>query len=112
MAFKPTSSVKEFKQPESFAKREQKKLATEATAELVSLEEERLYREGVVSIRDLIAPAAFNVESNFLQIGNIYCRTIFVSSYPRYISIGSDLSFLLDAAAEKAAFVRGLKAGK
>ena len=35
-----------------------------------------------------------------------------VAEGARYISIGSDLSFLLDAAAEKAAFVRGLKAGK
>lgn len=88
MAFKPTSSAAEFKQPESLATREKKKLATQAESELVTLEEERIYREGVVSIRDLIAPAAFNVESNFLQIGNIYCRTVFVSSYPRYISIG------------------------
>ena len=88
MAFKPTSSLKEFKQPESFASREKKELATQAESEMVSLEEERLYREGVVSIRDLIAPAAFDVQSNFLQIGNIFCRTIFVSSYPRYISIG------------------------
>ncbi|MEK7625038.1 MAG: DUF87 domain-containing protein [Patescibacteria group bacterium] len=88
MAFKPTSSTTEFKQPESFASREKKELATQAESEMVSLEEERLYREGVVSIRDLIAPAAFDVQSNFLQIGNIFCRTIFVSSYPRYISIG------------------------
>lgn len=88
MAFKPTGSLKEFKQPESFATQEKKKLASQAESELITLEEERIYREGVVSIRDLIAPAAFSVESNFVQIGNIYCRTIFVSSYPRFISIG------------------------
>ncbi len=88
MAFKPTISQKETKATESFATREQQKIAAAAESESISLEEERLYREGVVSIRDLIAPAAFNVESNFLQIGNIFCRTIFISSYPRYISIG------------------------
>ncbi len=55
---------------------------------LVTLEEERVYREGTVSLRDLIAPSAFNVESNFLQLGSIFLRTIFVVSYPRYISIG------------------------
>ncbi len=55
---------------------------------LVSLEEERVYREGTVALRDLIAPSAFNVESNFLQLGSIFLRTIFVVSYPRYISIG------------------------
>ncbi len=57
-------------------------------AELVTLEEERVYREGTVAVRDLIAPSAFNVESNFLQLGSIFLRTIFVVSYPRYISIG------------------------
>ncbi len=88
MAFKPTINQKESKASASFATAEQKKMVATAETELVSLEEERIYREGVVSIRDLIAPAAFNVESNFLQIGNVYCRTIFVSSYPRYISIG------------------------
>ncbi len=55
---------------------------------LVSLQEERVYREGTVALRDLIAPSAFNVESNFLQLGSIFLRTIFVVSYPRYISIG------------------------
>lgn len=55
---------------------------------LVTLEEERVYREGTVALRDLIAPSAFNVESNFLQLGSVFLRTIFVVSYPRYISIG------------------------
>ena len=55
---------------------------------MVTLEEEKIYREGVVSIRDLIAPAAFNVESSFLQLGNQFCRTIFIMTYPRYISVG------------------------
>ncbi len=88
MAFKPSVDTKEFKPPESLATREQKKLTATAASELISLEEERIYREGVVSIRDLIAPAAFDVQSHFIQIGNIFCRTIFISSYPRYISIG------------------------
>lgn len=55
---------------------------------LITLEEERVYREGTVALRDLIAPSAFNVESNFLQLGSTFLRTIFVVSYPRYISIG------------------------
>ncbi len=66
----------------------QEELAKQSGAELITLEEERVYREGVVSIRDLIAPAVFNVESNFIQLGTTYCRTIFIVSYPRYISIG------------------------
>lgn len=88
MAFKPTISAKEVKQAESFATKEKNKIAVSSEAEIITLEEERLYREGAVSIRDLVAPAAFNVESNFIQLGTAFCRTIFVMSYPRYISIG------------------------
>ncbi|HRH23787.1 MAG TPA: DUF87 domain-containing protein [Candidatus Magasanikbacteria bacterium] len=79
-------------QPVSFESKN-KRLASSADKKktdetLVTLEEERVYREGTVSLRDLIAPSAFNVESNFLQLGSIFLRTIFVVSYPRYISIG------------------------
>jgi len=56
--------------------------------ELITLEEERVYREGTVAIRDLIAPSAFRVETNFIQLGSIFLRTIFVVDYPRYISVG------------------------
>ncbi|HBU06817.1 MAG TPA: conjugal transfer protein TraC [Candidatus Magasanikbacteria bacterium] len=56
--------------------------------ELITLEEERLYREGTVQIKDLIAPSAFKVESNFVQLGETFLRTIYVITYPRYISVG------------------------
>ncbi len=56
--------------------------------DLISLEEERLFREGTVAIRDLIAPSAFRVESSFVQLGDIYLRTLFVITYPRYITVG------------------------
>ena len=56
--------------------------------QLITLEEERVYREGTVTIRDLIAPSAFKVESSFLQLGRVFLRTLFVVSYPRYINVG------------------------
>ena len=62
--------------------------------DLISLEEERVYREGTVAIRDLIAPSAFKVDSSFLQLGNILLRTIFITSYPRYISVGWNATIL------------------
>ncbi|OGH70650.1 MAG: conjugal transfer protein TraC [Candidatus Magasanikbacteria bacterium RIFCSPHIGHO2_02_FULL_51_14] len=55
---------------------------------MITLEEERVYRVGVVEIRDLIAPSALRVESNFLQLGNVFARTMYVITYPRYISVG------------------------
>jgi len=56
--------------------------------ELISLEEEKAYREGTVAIRDLIAPSAFRVETNYVQLGDTFLRTIFVITYPRYIAVG------------------------
>ncbi|MFA6228186.1 MAG: DUF87 domain-containing protein [Patescibacteria group bacterium] len=52
------------------------------------LEEERIYRRGVVSVRDLIAPAALEVNSDHIRLGELYIRTIFVFEYPRYIAVG------------------------
>src|SRR3990167_839082 len=56
--------------------------------ELITLEEERVYREGTVAIRDLVAPSALSVQSNFVQLGTTFLRTIFVITYPRYMSVG------------------------
>lgn len=53
-----------------------------------SLEEERIYRRGTVSIKDLIAPAAMKVEPSHVLLGDMYVRTIFVVTYPRYVSVG------------------------
>ncbi len=56
--------------------------------EITTLKEEQLYREGTVAIKDLIAPSAFRVESNYIQLGDIFLRTIYVITYPRYIAVG------------------------
>ncbi len=56
--------------------------------ERIQLEEERIYRRGVVSLRDLIAPAAMKVDSDCVELAGVFARTIFVITYPRYISVG------------------------
>jgi len=43
------------------------------------------YRQGMASVLDLIAPAGFKIEPNYIQFGNIYARTLFVFTYPRYV---------------------------
>ncbi len=43
------------------------------------------YQQGMASVLDLVAPAAFKVEPNYLQLGNLYVRTLFVFTYPRYV---------------------------
>jgi type IV secretory pathway VirB4 component len=88
MAFQPI--VQSNAQGPSSQKKPTKKdeLLQTAQAEREALEAERIYRTGVVNIRDIIAPAAFKVESSYVLIGEVYARTIFVVTYPRYISVG------------------------
>jgi len=52
------------------------------------LEEEKSYRRGVLTIKDLIAPASLEVKSNLIKLGDQFVRTLFVVSYPRYIGVG------------------------
>src|SRR4029077_20567143 len=52
------------------------------------IEAERVYRQGVVTVRDLIAPAALKVDPRYLQLNGQFVRTLFVVSYPRYIAVG------------------------
>jgi type IV secretory pathway VirB4 component len=56
------------------------------TEELVS--EEKTYRRGTISIKDLIAPSSFEVTPHYLKLGEKFVRTIFIITYPRFISVG------------------------
>ncbi len=40
---------------------------------------------GMVSIRDVIAPSALEVDFDVIKIGNMYYRTLFISGYPRFV---------------------------
>src|SRR3989344_2431594 len=50
------------------------------------LEAERVYRKGVSSLKDLIAPSAMKIESSHVEISGKFARTFFVLAYPRYVS--------------------------
>ncbi|MFH1822719.1 MAG: ATP-binding protein [Patescibacteria group bacterium] len=52
------------------------------------IEEEKSFRRGVLTIKDLISPASMQISSNYLRLGDKFLRTFFVISYPRYISVG------------------------
>lgn len=90
--FKPEQVKKEEAEKEKELKaKEEKEIkeiehAPEVTKELI--EEEKAYRKGAITIKDLIAPASMQVNPDYLRLGEKFVRTIFVISYPRYISIG------------------------
>ena len=53
-----------------------------------ALEAEKKYREGVTSVRDLIAPSSMAITNDYLRLGQKFVRTLFVFTYPRYVSLG------------------------
>lgn len=75
-------------QADSFQEGQRQEEERQQEEELVTLEEERLYRKGIVTIRDLIAPSSFSVKPSYVEVGDKFCRTLFVISYPRYITVG------------------------
>jgi len=48
-------------------------------------EAQRVYREGITTLRDIIAPEAFEINFNYLRLGNYHVRSFFVLTYPRYL---------------------------
>ena len=52
------------------------------------IEEEKAFRLGILSVRDLISPASMKIDSTIMRLGEKFVRTFFVVNYPRYISVG------------------------
>ncbi len=82
--FKKSENIKEVKKTDDYTVHERS--LAEITKEYI--EEEKEYRRGALSIKDLIAPASFQVSPSYLMLGEKFVRTIFVVTYPRYISVG------------------------
>lgn len=46
---------------------------------------ERIYREGLASIKDLIAPSSFELGFDHISVSGKFARSFFVFTYPRYL---------------------------
>lgn len=82
----PVSGFKPEGKPTPQQLKQQKVKELESAKQI--LEEEKIYRKGVVTVRDLIAPAAIEVTPSYIKLGELYVRTLFVFEYPRYIAVG------------------------
>lgn len=51
-------------------------------------EAELIYRQGIITMRDLIAPSSLEIDANYLRIGKRYCKTLYVYGYPRQVFTG------------------------
>lgn len=45
----------------------------------------QILAEGMLNVRDIIAPSAIEIDFSSIRIGNTYYRTFFVSGYPRFV---------------------------
>ncbi len=51
------------------------------------IEAEKIYQEGLASIKDLIAPASMDVQYDKIRMDGVYAQTFYVFSYPRYLNV-------------------------
>jgi len=65
-----------------------KKQPPKSVASQPDSETEKIYHEGLASVVDLIAPAALQVSTSYLQIGDTFAKTIFTTTYPKFLQAG------------------------
>jgi type IV secretory pathway VirB4 component len=66
----------------------------DASTKLLDLE--KTYKEGITSLRDLIAPAALTFNNSYFELNGKIARSFFVLTYPRFLSTNW-LSFIINS---------------
>jgi conjugal transfer ATP-binding protein TraC len=57
---------------------------------------EKTYREGLTTLKDILAPASLKFESSHFELNGKFARSFFVLAYPRFLS-SNWLSFVINA---------------
>ncbi len=70
--------------PEQAAKKAATDKATAAERQKL-VEAEKVYQEGLTTIRDLISPSSMELQYDRIRVEGMYAQTFFVYSYPRYL---------------------------
>lgn len=86
--FKSLFVVNSKKSAESAAKAQEiivggKKLTEQERKQYI--EAEKIFQEGLASIKDLIAPSSMEVNYDSIRLDGVYARSFYVFSYPRYL---------------------------
>src|SRR5580698_7216721 len=58
----------------------------EDASPITSLLPQEIYEQGVLELKDIIAPSALKISPKELNLGEKLARTFFVISYPRYLT--------------------------
>ena len=64
-------------------KKDRKKLTDEIRKRII--EQEKIYQDGIITIKDLVAPSSVGISTHDLQVNNTFVKTFLVFSYPRYL---------------------------
>ena len=51
------------------------------------MEAEKIYQEGLASIKDLISPSSMEIQYDSLKIDGVYAKSFYVFAYPRYLEV-------------------------
>jgi len=77
-------------------KSELEHLKGQISADSKLVEVEKQYREGVTTLRDLLAPASLKFTNSYFELNGKFGRSFFVLAYPRFLS-SNWLSFIINS---------------
>ena len=63
------------------------KKEADVTPDILAISPEQIYEAGVLDLQDIIAPSALEIGSNYVKLGEKMARTIFIFTYPRFLSV-------------------------
>lgn len=78
-------SDKKTEAPKSTIPDKKKDKQTEAKERQEVMEAEKIYQEGLATIRDLIAPSSMEIRYDSLRVEGLYAQSFYVYTYPRYL---------------------------
>lgn len=73
-----------------------KDLESEMSASSRLKDVEKTYREGLTTLKDLLAPASLKFQSSYFELNGKFARSFFVLTYPRFLSTNW-LSFIIQS---------------
>lgn len=71
-------------------------LKGEISADAKLVEVEKQYREGVTTLKDLLAPSSLKFSNSYFELNGKFGRSFFVLAYPRFLS-SNWLSFIINS---------------
>lgn len=76
--------------------KELEQLKSQISADTKLAEVEQQYREGITTVKDLIAPSSLQFTNSYFELNGKFARTFFALAYPRFLS-SNWLSFIINS---------------